>query len=240
MLRVAFTSEFRRGRLQDLVALLSGRNFETRIYEDSIAESSFAGLKRGILNFMNQTHYERLVMILRSAGFISSDLIGGQNTINFAYILYLRGRAEKIPADDIEHLVRRWFVMTMLTGRYTGTPETIFDFDIRQIDTHGIAAHTSSVIDAELSDGFWKTLLPQNMETSSSISPYFLVYQAAQVKLKDKGFLSRDITVADLLLNRADVHHLFPRKHLKGQGLLPRAKSTFRSVQSLPKRTSKN
>jgi len=70
-----------------------------------------------------------------------------------------------------------------------------------------------------MSDSFWTTLLPQNMETSSSISPYFLVYQAAQVKLMDKGFLSRDITVPDLLLNRSDVHHLFPRKYLKEQGL---------------------
>jgi hypothetical protein len=39
------------------------------------------------------------------------------------------------------------------------------------------------------------------------------------VKLKDKGFLSRDITVHDLLMNRVDVHHLFPRNHLKKQGL---------------------
>lgn len=219
MLRVAFTSEFGRGKLQDLVALLSGRNFETRQYEAAIAETSFEQLKKGILNFMNQTHYERLTMILRSAGFVTSQLIGGQNTINFAYILYLRGRAEGISADDIEHLVRRWFVMTMLTGRYSGTPETIFDFDIRQVETHGVSKHTTSVIDATMSDSFWTTLLPQNMETSSSISPYFLVYQAAQVKLMDKGFLSRDITVQDLLLNRSDVHHLFPRKYLKDQGL---------------------
>ena len=33
------------------------------------------------------------------------------------------------------------------------------------------------------------------------------------------GFLSRDITVRDLLLNRSDVHHVFPRNHLKGKGL---------------------
>jgi hypothetical protein len=32
MLRVAFTSKFRRGRLEDLVALLSGRNFELCLY----------------------------------------------------------------------------------------------------------------------------------------------------------------------------------------------------------------
>ena len=118
MLRVAFTSEFRRGKLQDLVALLSGRNFETKQYQEAIAEQSFARLKQGVLNFINQTHFERLVMILRSAGFVSSSLISGQNAVNFAYILYLRGRAEKMPADDIERMVRRWFVMSLLTGRY--------------------------------------------------------------------------------------------------------------------------
>jgi hypothetical protein len=34
----------------------------------------------------------------------------------------------------------------------------------------------------------------------------------------DRGFLSRDITVTDLLLNRADVHHVFPKQHLKNAG----------------------
>jgi hypothetical protein len=36
MLRVAFTSEFKRGRLEDLVALLPVRNFETKQYEEAI------------------------------------------------------------------------------------------------------------------------------------------------------------------------------------------------------------
>lgn len=219
MLRVAFTSEFGRGKLQDLVALLSGRNFETKQYEDVIAEQSFARLKSGILNFINKTHYERLTMILRSAGFVLNSLVSGKNNINFAYILYLRARSEGIPPSEIERLIRRWFVMTMLTGRYAGTPETAFDFDMRQIESRGMIPYVNAVVDAELSESFWGTLLPQNLETSSGVSPYFLVYQAAQVKMKDKGFLSRDITVLDLLLNRSDVHHIFPRKYLKEQGL---------------------
>ncbi|MGE5768997.1 MAG: hypothetical protein ACM32G_01725, partial [Betaproteobacteria bacterium] len=131
-----------------------------------------------MLNFINQTHFERLVMILRSAGFVSSSLISGQNAVNFAYILYLRGRAEKMAADDIESVVRRWFVMSLLTGRYSGNPETPFDSDIRQIEVNGLAAHTSAVIEAQLSDGFWSALLPQQLETSSVSSPYFLVFQA--------------------------------------------------------------
>jgi hypothetical protein len=215
MLRVAFTSEFKRGKLQDLVALLSGRNFETKQYEDAIAEESFARLKTGILSFMNKTHYDRLIMTLRSAGFIDSGLIGGQNGVNFAYIVYLRGKAEGILATDLERLVRRWYAMSVLSGRYAGNPETSFDQDIRQIEANGLIAHTSAVIGAEMSDGFWSGLLPQQMDTSSSNSPYFNCYRAAQVKLGDHGFLSRDITVRDLLLNRCDVHHVYPRNHLK-------------------------
>ena len=78
------------------MALLSGRNFATKQYEDAIAEESFARLKDGMLAFINQTHFERITMILRSAGFVTSDLIGGRNAVNFAYIIYLRGRAENI------------------------------------------------------------------------------------------------------------------------------------------------
>lgn len=219
MLRVAFTSEFRRGKLQDLVALLSGRNFETKQYEDEIASASFAQLRKGVFNFINPTHFQRLVMILRSAGFISSRLIRGGNAVNFAYILYLRGRAENVPAADLERLVRRWFIMSLLTRRYSGNPESIFDFDIRRIESRGLEAYTAAVIDAELSGSFWSTLLPQQLETSSSTSPFYMVFQAAQVKENDLGFLSRDITVGDLILNRNDLHHLFPRSHLKKQGM---------------------
>jgi hypothetical protein len=219
MLRVAFTSEFGRGKLQDLVALLSGRNFETKQFEEAIIEESFGRLQKGVLAFINQTHFERITMILRSAGFVTSDLIGGRNAVNFAYILYLRGRSQGLPADDIEHLVRRWYAMSILTRRYSGSPETSFDFDIRQIEARGLMSYADAVIENELPSSFWTGMLPQLMDTSSAKSPYFLAYKAAQVKLGDKGFLSRDITVLDLLMNRSDVHHVYPRNFLKKQGL---------------------
>lgn len=222
MLRVAFTVEFGRGKLADLVALLSGRNFETRQFEEAIAEQSFAKLKQGIMGFINETHFKRFTMILRSAGFVTSDLIFGQNAVNFAYILYLRGRAEKVPADELERLVRRWYAMSVLRGRYTASPETAMDFDIRQVEARGLQLYTESVLETELPASFWTGMLPQLMDTSSALSPYFLSYKAAQAKLGDKGFLSSDITVLDLLLNRSDVHHVYPRNHLKKQGLAPR------------------
>ena len=146
MLRVAFTSQFQRGRLQDLVALLSGRNFETKQYEEAIAEQSFAMLKSGVIEFVNKTQFERITMILRSAGLITNDLIGGQNAVNFAYIVYIRGRAEGLQASTLERLVRRWYAMSALRGRYAGSPETAFDLDIRQIEAHGLAKYVEMVV----------------------------------------------------------------------------------------------
>lgn len=219
MLRVAFTSEFRRGKLQDLVALLSGRNFETRIYEEEIAEASFAQLKKGVHAFVSQTHFERFTMIMRSAGFITNRLIGGQNAVNFAYIVYLLGRAQSLPPSQIEAAVRRWYVFSILRGRYSGNPETQFDFDIRRIDTVGLLDYVNSTIEAEMSDSYWQNLLPQELETSSATSPLFHAYQAAQVVMQEKGFLSSHIPVDALLLNRSDAHHVYPKDLLKKQGL---------------------
>ena len=86
--------------------------------------------------------------------------------------------------------------MSILRGRYAGNPETAFDFDIRKVEARGLASYVSAVIEND--DSFWTGMLPPLMDTSASSSPYFLCYQAAQVKLGDKGFLSRDITVLDL------------------------------------------
>jgi len=219
MLRVAFVSEFGRGKLQDLVALLSGRNFETREFEEAIAEASFKTLKDGILNFMNQIQFQRFVMIVKSAGFVSNSLLGSQNVLDFAYIVYLHGRAKKMDPAELETIVRQWLVMAMITGRYSGQAESTMDQDIRQINQVGLVKYTKLIMESALTDSFWDSLLPQEMDTSAINSPYLSIFFAAQVKNADKGFLSRDITVSTMIQNQGDRHHIYPRKFLKSKGL---------------------
>lgn len=219
MIRVAFTSQFNRGRLSDLVSLLSGRNFETRSFEDTIAEQSFEKLKTGVINFMNETNFKRFLMIIKSAGFISPKLIRSQNTLNFAYILYLKLRELGVNSVLIESYVRRWFVYSVLTGRYSGSPESVFDFDIKQIHNRPFDEYLKEKEEGELSEAFWNASLPQSLDTSVASSPYFNVFLASQVKANDKGFLSKDVLVSDLVSLRGDIHHLFPRDFLKKNGL---------------------
>lgn len=219
LLRVAFTSQFNRGRLSDLVSLLSGRNFETRSYETEIAEQSFLKLKKGVHNFINETNFKRFLMIVKSAGFISPKLIRSQNALNFAYIVYLKLKEIRVNSVAIESYVRKWLVYSILTGRYSGSPESTFDYDIKQISQKPFGDYLKEKEEGELSDAFWKASLPQSLDTSVASSPYFHVFLASQVKANDKGFLSRDVLVSDLISLRGDIHHLFPKDYLSKKGL---------------------
>jgi hypothetical protein len=219
LLRVAFTSEFNRGKLSDLVSLLSGRNFEARTFEETIAKQSFERLEKGILNFINETNFKRFMMIIRSAGFISPSLIRSQNALNFAYIVYLKLRELNYNQAEIEKHVRKWFVMSVLTGRYSGSPESVFDFDIKNISSKPFLEFLQDVESAELSDAFWNFSLVQSLDTSVSSSPFFNVYLSSQVRSNNKGFLSRDISINDLITNMGDIHHVFPKEYLKRNGL---------------------
>lgn len=219
LIRVAFTSQFNRGRLSDLVSLLSGRNFETRTFEAEIAQQSFATLKSGVAQFINETNFKRFLMIIKSAGFISPKLIRSQNALNFAYVVYLKLRELGVNSVDIDRYVKRWLVYSILTGRYSGSPESIFDFDIKQISQKPFDEYLKEKEEGELSDAFWNASLPQSLDTSVASSPYFHVFLASQVKANDKGFLSKDVLVSDLISLRGDIHHLFPKDYLKKNGL---------------------
>lgn len=220
ILRVAFTYKFKRGKLADLVSLLSGRDFETREFKIEIEEDSFRQLHDAVLHAVNQTNYERYLMIVRSTGIVRKSLIRSQNVLNFGYALYLALRERKIDSNQIEKIVRRWIALSILTGRYSGSPESSFDYDIKRFFAAEDPIEYLSITEAgELSDAFWKVNLVQRLNTSVASSPYFNMFLVAQVKDHDKGFLSTQIDVETMLENRGDIHHLFPKKYLTKHGV---------------------
>ncbi len=219
VLRVAFTSKFKRGKLADLVSLLSGRNFETRTNEIEIEENSYNTLRAGVLSFVNKTNFERYLMILKSAGIIDKSLIRSQNAVNFGYALYLALRDINVEAAIIEKIVRRWTVLAMLTSRYSGSPESLFDYDIKRFTTLNPMEYLKSVEDGELSDAFWNNVLVARLDTSVSSSPVFNIFVMAQIKSNDRGFLSEKIDVKSLIEQRGDIHHIFPKNYLKSNGV---------------------
>lgn len=218
MLRVSFMNTFNRGKVSVLVDLLSGRDFESRTFREEIVDESFTKLSAGILNFVNEYNFKQFILAIKSAGFVAPKLLNSQMTLDFAYTLYLiLQRSGEIPKTEIKRYVQKWFVLSTLTGRYTNSPESQMDRDLREIDAKGFKNffEDNSLIFSD--ETFWDVTIAQKLETSSVASPYFNVYLAAQIFFGDHALLST-ARVENLITTVGDVHHIFPREYLKKNG----------------------
>ena len=225
MLRVSFMHQFKRGKLADLVSLLSGRDFVTKEFRDDIVEESYKKLDDGIMNFINKYNFSQFIMAIKGAGFVSGKLLNSKMTVDFAYTLYLMLLADpQISNAQIKRYVQKWFVLSTLTSRYIGSPETQMDTDMRNIAEKGFLQFLSEVEASSLSETFWNVTLPQNLETSSVNSPAFNIFLAAQINQNCNSLLMRGTKVNDLITVSGDVHHIFPKEYLKKNGVTTKTK----------------
>ena len=216
VLRVAFMHMFRRGKLADLVSLLSGRDFEARDFKSEIADASFAKLHDGVIKFMHKGNFQDFTAALRSAGFISPAIIGSKGAVNFAYNLYLTLKEDSsIPSTDVKRWFQRWYVMSVLTGRYSGSSESIMDRDMRGIADRGFVSFYNEIAASQLSDNFWSVTLPQSLTTTSIRTGAWMVYVASQVRAADNTLFTNGFKVADVIGNVGDIHHIFPKAYLR-------------------------
>lgn len=219
VIRVAGLVGFSRGKASSIVSELSGRDPETRKVDEERIPVAYEKLERALLQIVSNYHFDNFLMLIKSAGFITSGMVNSKNALNFAYALYLRLREDKEMSEgERKRIVKRWFVMSMLTGRHSGSFESTWEQDIRRIGEQGAANYLKQIQESELSDAFWAVTLPAALETTSTISPSFQTFLAAQVTTNARGFLSKGITVAAMHQQSGDIHHIVPKDYLQKNG----------------------
>ena len=219
IIRVAFMHQFHRAKLAELVKMLSGRDFDTREFKEEIIEDTYNKLYKGVAEFINEHNFKQFVIAIKSAGFISNKLINSNMAIDFAYALYLILHENKeVSVSEIKRIVQRWYVLSVLTGRYSSSPESAFAKDLRQISEIGVVKTLENIEAAILSDNFWNIQIPQDLTNTSTNNPTYLVYLASQVYFNDVSLLSQNICVKELIELGGDVHHIFPKQYLKDNG----------------------
>ncbi len=218
VIRVAFMHKYPRAKLSDLVSMLSGRDFETREYKEEIIADTYAKLKDGVMDVFSEYNFKQFMITIRSAGFISKKLVNSQMALDFAYTLYLiLTQSHEVSTGEVKRLVQKWYVLSVLTGRYSTSPESAFARDIRLINEQGVVQTLRDIEAATLSETFWNIAVVQNMKITSTNNPTYLIYLAAQVMMNDVSLLSNNVLVRELI-DGGDVHHVFPKEYLKVHG----------------------
>lgn len=216
IIRISFMHKFGRSKLGELVSLLSGRNFETREYSEEIIEDTYNKLKAGVENVINEHNFNQFMIAIKSAGFISPKMITSNMALDFAYTLYLiLKETQEVGVSEIKRVVQKWYALSVLTGRYSSSPETAFAKDLRLIKENGVIKTLKNIEDATLSDNFWNVAVVQDLCFTSTNNPTYLVYLAAQVANNEISMLSTNVTVRELITLGGDIHHIFPKEYLK-------------------------
>lgn len=216
MIRIIFGYKFKRGRLRDFVALLSGRNFEKRTYEEDIVESSFESIKQGILDFTNQHNFNTYLNRLANIGMIRPNFIQSDNVLNFGYLLFLYLKEKGIDSRVRDKCVERWLILTLLTNRYSSSPESTFQTDITNfVEASDPREYIEKVEASDLSDTFWNVGFINRLSTSHT--PTFYIFIMSQITEDNRGFLSSE-KVETMMRNTGDIHHIFPKAYLQDYG----------------------
>jgi hypothetical protein len=217
ILRVVSLLEFNRGKLGDLVSLLSGRDFEARDYKKEIEKESFIKLESGINKYTNKNNFQHFIQdILLNLGFNDPGLSLSKNAINYAYAMYLRNKELEVPDTKLKSLIRRLLVISLLTNRHSGSFESQWTKDFQNMNSSNALEEFVEVLERQnFTDVFWNDTLPSRFDNTSINSTYWTLYTVAQKYLGDQSFLTSTL-VRDM--KTAQIHHIYPKAYLQKNG----------------------
>jgi hypothetical protein len=230
LLRVVIAVSHRRARLSAAYQVLRGRDPETRRVTVEARDRNVALLQGAQPRVLDVGLWKEYLKCLASAGYRSKELITSRITALYGYGLFLIGRNTfGLPLEQLRSAVGRYFIMSALTGRFTGgSAESEMEQDLARLrglpegDGPAFLRALSDIVDSELTDDFWSVTLPSRLESSNPRTA--MPFYAAQCALGTKALFS-DLPIESLIdpalsgdRKGVEGHHLFPKAWLRRNG----------------------
>lgn len=183
---------------------------------------------------MEPTPWRDFLLRVKHAGFVNQALVASKNAIVNAYAFYIRGRKAGVPKSKLDEMIARWVFGTLLTARYSGSSETMFEQDLARVarlapdDADGFVRALDDAMGETITGDYWTHTLVSALETQKARAPAALAFRAAQVVLGTRALFS-DQLLQNLLDPPAqggraasEAHHLFPEAWLHSRGIRDR------------------
>jgi hypothetical protein len=234
LLRAVCGVAFGRARMSAVYRYLRGVDPTTGEADAAGRLKRLTQLDEAAKECMEATPWRDYLLRVQHAGFVSQALIASKNAIVNAYAFYIRGRKAGVPKNKLDELIARWVFGTLLTARYSGSSETMFEQDLARVarlgaeDADGFVRALDEALAETLTNDYWTQTVVSALETQKGRAPAALAFRAAQVVLGTRALFSdqylRNLFTppAQGLRAASEVHHLFPEAWLHGRGVRDR------------------
>lgn len=229
LIRMAVGVGFHRAKLRYAYMLLRGKNLETGKYSSETREENLSILKDALEKVMNLNNWHSFLNCVSASGYVSKKLISSSNVVVFSYVLYLLGKLDyKVDSARLNRIISKFFFMVSIKSFYSGSFETEVEkqfADLRNInDSDGFVEYLEKTIGDNFTEDYFRTILPNDFNTSSSGSPVWNGYIASQIVLNTPMLFSTSAVSSFFLpgvsgtKNAVDKHHIFPKHYLETIG----------------------
>lgn len=229
LLRVGVALAFRRARLSTVYSILRGKDLKTHEVSGDRRDEQFEALQKAQNAVLDLTNWHEYFKAVQAAGYRSKRMVMSDTNLMYTYALYLIGREDfGLSHQQLRPVIARWFSMSSLTARYTGSTETQMEADLARLGRaatgEAFLAELDRMASTQLTGDFFAIQLPNELDRSGTRSPGLFAYDAALCVLGARALFSQ-LTVSELLdpsiqANKSSVerHHLFPKAYLKTIG----------------------
>ncbi|MBP3791354.1 MAG: DUF262 domain-containing protein [Methanobrevibacter sp.] len=224
LLRSTVSYSFLRGRLRYAYLILKGRDLENKTTTEDERVKNFEILKEGAKEVLSLVNWHDFISIIQASGFVNENMIGSKNALYQTYALYLLGRVKYgLKHNELKSIIAKWFVFSILTRRYTSSPESIIEQELSNFrENDNLLEYLEGIIASELTNDFWEVTLPQRLKSSRS-NPAEFTYIASKI-FEDNNILFSEIKLKDYLSplinspkRQVERHHIFPKNYLKSE-----------------------
>lgn len=208
--------EFGKGKIGELVHILSGKDGKKKTANMELAKKGFETLQEGVFAYVEEENFVSFLEAIKECGFASEKLLPSQATLNYLYAFYLKVR--KVTSWDktkTKAFFKRWFVMSLLTQRYQTTAETTIGKDMQQIEQVDPMELLEQIEKKQLSQKFFETTLKGKLKTTGTRSIHYSLYVASLVATNTKALYSKDKTVRQLIEEKNEKSVLFSKSYLQ-------------------------
>lgn len=218
VMRVLVGVGFKRAKLEDIYNFLRGQTHQ------------FSTLHPMIEQVTNHQNWRNFLTIIKDAGFISKDLISQKILLLACYIFYLIGLEDyKMNFQELNSIIKLYYVAMFISQKYSkSASESTLSKDLQTLEKienkDQFLKFLQDEISLFVSPELWNMRLPRDMITSSTRSPLFIAFIAAQIYFQHH-ILFRNIPLSKYFIDmkdkihsgeksEMDLHHIFPRNYL--------------------------
>jgi hypothetical protein len=133
LLRAICGVAFGRARMSAIYRYLRGVDPTTGDADPTARASRLKQLDDAADDCMAPMPWRDYLLRVQHAGFVNQALIASKNAIVNGYAFYIRGKKAGVPKIKIDEIIARWIFGTLLTARYSGSSETVFEQDLARI-----------------------------------------------------------------------------------------------------------